>query len=197
VAYLLVTRGEAGIDSMDPDTAAALRAEEQRAACEAVGVTELEFLDHPDGMVEYGLPLRRDLAAAIRRRRPELVLTLNHRETFANGNLNMADHRVVGRATIDAVRDAGNRWVFRGLGLEPWNGVRWVAVGGSPRPAHAVDITATIDRGVASLAAHAAYLAGLGEGPMSDPDTFLRTIAQSNAPRFGGRLATTFELLAM
>ncbi|WP_117000092.1 PIG-L deacetylase family protein [Desertimonas flava] len=200
VAYLLVTRGEAGIDTIEPEESARLRVAEQRVACDAVGVTELEFLDHPDGVLTYGLPLRRDLAAAIRRHRPELVITLNHRESFAGGGLNMADHRVVGEAVIDAVRDAGNRWVFTELfdeGLEPWSGVRWVAVSGSPLAGHAVDITATLDRGIASLAAHHEYLAALGPGPMSDPAGFLRTIAENNAPRFGGRLATTFELLPM
>ena len=59
VAYLLVTRGEAGIDDLDPAEAAPLRAAEQRAACDAVGVETLEFLDFPDGTLESGLPLRR------------------------------------------------------------------------------------------------------------------------------------------
>lgn len=200
VAYLLVTRGEAGIDTIPPDECAPLRMAEQRAACDAVGVSELEFLDHPDGVLTPGLPLRRDLAAAIRRHQPELVVTLNHREMFAGGGLNMADHRVVGEAVIDAVRDAGNRWVFTDLldqGLEPWGGVRWVAVANSPAAAHAVDITDTIDRGIASLEAHHQYLAALGPGPMNEPAVFLRAIAEQNAARFGGRLATTFELLPM
>lgn len=42
----------------------------------------MEFLDHRDGVIEYGIPLRRDIAAAIRRHRPELVITLNHRDTW-------------------------------------------------------------------------------------------------------------------
>ncbi len=48
----------------------------------------------------------------------------------------MSDHRVAGLAAVDALRDAGNRWVFRELldeGLEPWT-VRWLLVGGDPRP---------------------------------------------------------------
>ena len=200
VAYVLVTRGEAGIDGMSPAEAGPLRVAEQRAACDAVGVESLEFLDHADGVIEYGLPLRRDLAAAIRRHRPELVVTLNHRERFPGGGLNMADHRVVGTAVIDAVRDAANRWVFTDLvddGLEPWGGVRWVALSGSPQATHAVDITDTLDRGIASLAAHRVYLEGLGEGPMSDPAAFLRMFAEQAASEFNGRLATSFELLEM
>ena len=200
VAYVLVTRGEAGINGMSPADAGPLRVDEQRAACDAVGVQSLEFLEYADGVIEYGLPLRRDLAAAIRRHRPELVVTLNHRERFPGGGLNMADHRVVGAAAIDSVRDAANRWVFSDLvddGLEPWSGVRWVAVSGSPAATHAVDITDTLERGIASLRAHRVYLEGLGEGPMSDPAAFLRMFAEQAASEFNGRLATSFELLEM
>jgi LmbE family N-acetylglucosaminyl deacetylase len=70
VGYLLATRGEAGIDSMPPEKAALIREAEQRASAALVGVAEVEFLDHPDGLVEYGVPLRRDIALAIRRHRP-------------------------------------------------------------------------------------------------------------------------------
>ena len=195
VAYLLVTRGEAGIDTMAPADAAPLRMSEQRASAAIVGVEEVEFLDHPDGMLHYGLELRRDIAAAIRRYRPEVVVTVNHRETYGGRYLNMADHRVTGQATIDAVRDAANRWVFTDLadaGLEPWGGVRHLAVIASPAPTHAVDVSETFDLGVASLRAHAAYLAGIGD---PDPEAFLRGAAERAAARFGGRLAVTFELL--
>ncbi|CAN5873113.1 hypothetical protein BH24ACT6_BH24ACT6_19910 [soil metagenome] len=51
VAYLLVTRGEAGIDAMDPHEATIVRKAEQRAACDAFGVDVLEYLDHPDGTI--------------------------------------------------------------------------------------------------------------------------------------------------
>jgi len=202
IAYALVTAGEAGIDGSAPEEVGPLRVREQYAACEAVGVTDLQILGHPDGMLEYGLRLRADIARAIRTIRPELVITLNHREAFPSGGLNMADHVVTGRATIDAVRDAANRWVFRSLAeeeeLEAWGGVRWVAVANSPQPTHAVPISETdIDRAVASLEAHEAYLQGIGPGPMSDPDGFLRPLFAEAADRFGGQPAMTFELLAM
>lgn len=82
VAYVLATRGEAGIDTLDPAVCGPLREREQRAGAAVVGVDSVEFLDHRDGVIEYGLALRRDIAAAIRRHRPELVITLNHRDTW-------------------------------------------------------------------------------------------------------------------
>ena len=69
-----------------------------------------------------------------------------------------------------------------------------IAFFASPFAGHAVDVTATIDRGVASLRAHAAYLAGLGDGSV-DPDAFLRDWSKQAGERFGGRLAATFELI--
>ncbi|NUT34259.1 MAG: PIG-L family deacetylase [Hamadaea sp.] len=199
VRYLLVTRGEAGIDGIAPDECAPLREAEQRAGAAEVGVSVVEFLDHRDGVIEYGVPLRRDLAAAIRRHRPELIVTGNFHDSWPGGGWNTPDHRDTGRAVLDAVADAGNRWIFPELteqSLEPWSGVKHVAVAGSPQPTHAVDVTDTLDRAVASLAAHKAYLEGLGDHPMADARGFLEFLADLAAPAFGGRRATAFELIS-
>ncbi|MGP4001033.1 PIG-L deacetylase family protein [Streptomyces sp. 8N706] len=199
VSYLLATRGEAGIDGLDPARCAPLREREQRESAALVGVGSVEFLDHRDGVIEYGTRLRRDLAAAIRRHRPQLLLTLNHHDTWGGTYWNTPDHRAVGRATLDAAADAGNRWIFPELieerGLEPWDGVRWVAVTASPQPTHAVDVTAGIDRGVQSLLAHRTYIEALTD---EDPETYARTFLTRNteaaAARFGGRPAVAFEV---
>src|SRR6266516_7895772 len=61
IAYCLATSGEAGIDGMTPDESGPLREQEERASAAIVGVDVVEFLGYPDGMVEYGLPLRRDV----------------------------------------------------------------------------------------------------------------------------------------
>ncbi len=196
VTYLLATRGEAGIDDMAPELAAPLRESEQRASSAIAGVRDVEFLDWPDGMIEYGLPLRRDLAAAIRRHRPEMVVTLNFRETFGSDRLNQADHVAIGRALVDAVRDAGNRWVFRDLldeGLPPWTGVRAVLAANSPRAAHGVDVSASLNRAVTALRAHETYLRGLGEE--TDPQEFLESMARPTGTRLGCRFGVAFEML--
>jgi LmbE family N-acetylglucosaminyl deacetylase len=167
VAYLLLTRGEAGMDSSPPERTAQLRTEEQIAGSRAVGVSEVEFLDHRDGMLEYGLGLRRDIARVIRRRQPDAVVVGSWEVEFG-GMLNQADHRVAGLAAVDALRDAGNRWVFPELldeGLQP-HSVRWLLVGGDPRPTHGVDVTGEpLERGIASLEAHEQYLAALPGHP--------------------------------
>lgn len=198
VSYLLLTAGEAGM-KRDPAEVGPLRAEEQRAACECVGVDDLVILDHPDGHLVEGLDLRRDIARRIRQVRPDAVVTLTF-EFEAPHGLNQADHRAAGRAAIDAARDAGNRWIFREQveeeGLEPWGGVGEVWAFGSPRATHAVDTTDTFDAGVASLRAHRAYIEGLGWEDW-DPAEFLEGMARATGQRLGVRLAAAFEVFPM
>jgi LmbE family N-acetylglucosaminyl deacetylase len=175
VSYLLATRGEAGIEGMAPEVVGPLREDEERRSAAVVGVSEVEFLGHPDGLIEYGLPLRRDIAAAIRRQRPDVVVTMNFDLTWGeDGPVNHADHRAVGLATLDACRDAANSWLFPDAG-PAWRGVKVVYVAGVLEPTHFVDVTETISAGVASLREHKAYLDGLGRD--FDPDQFLRDFA--------------------
>jgi LmbE family N-acetylglucosaminyl deacetylase len=198
IGYVLATSGEAGIDGMDPAEAGPLRRDEERAGAAHVGVDIVEFLDHRDGVIEAGLDLRRDLARAIRRHRPEVLVLSNFELRWAFGGLNMADHRVVGLAALDAARDAGNRWVFPELldeGLEPWSGVRRAVVNAAPVPTHFVDVTATLDRGIESLREHRVYLDGLGYD--MDPDAFLRGNAETTGEICGVRYAVEFELVTL
>ena len=55
IAYVMVTDGEAGIDAIPPREAAVLRQKEQLASAAIVGVDDVSFLHHRDGVVEYGL----------------------------------------------------------------------------------------------------------------------------------------------
>jgi LmbE family N-acetylglucosaminyl deacetylase len=98
-------------------------------------------------MGRRGWPLRHALARVVRRHRPEIVITTNFRDTWDGAVvLNQAGHRATGWAVLDAVRDAGTRWVFRELlaeGLEPRDGITQVSAPGSPDARHGVDVAAT------------------------------------------------------
>jgi LmbE family N-acetylglucosaminyl deacetylase len=199
VAYLLVTRGEAGIDGKEPAVVGPARAQEEVASAAAVGVQTVEFLDgYADGQVEYGTALRRDLAGAIRRHRPHVLISINYRDFWAPGSaLNHADHRHVGLALLDAARDAANRWLFvDGPGAEAWSGTRLAAFNGSPAATHAVDVSGYLDKGIASLREHRLYLEGLGDGG-TDPDAFLRGTAESTGERQGVEHAVAFEVIPL
>jgi LmbE family N-acetylglucosaminyl deacetylase len=196
VSYLLMTRGEAGIDTMAPEEAAVVREHEQMRSARVVGVTCVEFLDYRDGVIEYGPALRRDIARAIRRHRPEVVLTNSPHLAFGPGLLNSADHRAVGLATLDAAYDAANRWIFPELlaeGLEPWAGVRMIGSGPPVHPTHGLDVTDYFELGVASLREHAAYLEALGMH--GDPGEFLRLFMEPAGARMGCELAIPMDVI--
>ena len=193
ITYVLVTDGEAGIATMDPAEVGPLRRAEQIAACRTVGVDNVDFLGLPDGLVEEGLALRAALCEPIRRLKPDVVLSINHHDSWGGPSWNHPDHRAVGRSLLDAVRDAGNPWIFPDAG-DPWDGVRFVAFSGSPHATHGVDITASFDAGVASLACHAVYLQNIG-GDMASPDEFLRGGAIEAGEALGVELAASFEII--
>lgn len=193
VGYLLLTRGEAGMDASAPEQTAPLRVREQVAGSRAVGVQKVEFLEYPDGVLEYSIAMRRDIARVIRRDRPDAVVVGSWEVEFVAG-LNQADHRVAGLAALDAVRDAGNRWVFPELlaeGLEPWS-ARWLLVSGDPRPTHGVDVTGEpLQRGIASLEAHAEYLACIPGHP--PPRVMIPAIAAMQGNAMGVQHAVLFR----
>lgn len=195
VSYYVVTRGEAGISTMTPAEAGPLREQEEYASADVVGVRSVEFGDYPDGTIEYGLQLRRDIARVIRRHQPHLVIANSPHLIFGPGFLNSADHRAVGLASLDAVQDAANRWIFPELlaeGLEPWSGVQMTGFGPSARMTHAVDVTDFFQQGMDSLRKHAAYLAALGTG---DPEPIFRMLAEITGSRLGCKLAIGFEIV--
>ena len=195
VTYLIATKGEAGIAGLPPSQVAPLRMEEERRSAAVVGVSAVEFLDHPDGLVEYGVALRRDLAAAFRRLRPEIVITMSFDFTWSEeGPVNHADHRVVGLAVLDACRDAANEWIFPEAG-PPCTSIRDAYVFAAGSPTHFVDVTDTIDAGIASLREHGAYIEGLGRE--FDADEFLRNMAGYIGMGAGCEYAVAFHRYPM
>ena len=198
VTYVMVSRGEAGIDTLHPSETGPLRSQEEINAAQAVGVDTVEFLDHADGVIEYSLPLRRDISRAIRRHRPDVILTLSHHLQFPSGHLNQADHRHAGTAVFDAARDAANRWIFTELldeGIEPWNGVRFVAVFGPSNATHGIDVSGYWEQGMESLRQHRAYLEYLGDETTARTFKFLTAHAEEAGQAISCEHAVLAELV--
>lgn len=115
VAYCLVTSGEAGEDDMtvSSEELAAMRESEQTAAAAVVGVTDLYWLHHPDGMVECSFALRRDIARVIRTEKPDVVITQSPFRNTDSTYGSHPDHLETAEATMRAVYpDARNPRAF-------------------------------------------------------------------------------------
>ncbi|MCV2489966.1 PIG-L family deacetylase [Geodermatophilus sp. YIM 151500] len=196
VHYLLATRGEAGMAGVPPAEAGPLREEEERRSAAVVGVSEVEFLDHRDGVLVAGPELRRDLAAAIRRHEPELVVTGYFGATWtppgvSPAYVNSADHRALGQSVVDAVADSGNEWIFTDLPEEPWRGVKYIAVGELLDAPHEVDVSDQVEKAVASLCEHRRYLELLSDEPV---DVQARQIVDMVTMTEDGRRRVGFRL---
>ena len=198
VAYCIATRGDAGgFDDTPRDQMPLLREAEQRAAAEAVGVKDVTFLDYPDGALYVTHELRRDLSRAIRRFRPDRLLTMSPVRNWARLGPSHPDHVNIGEAAFCAVYpDARNAFAHPELlgdeGLEPW-AVREVWFTGAPGADHPVDITDTVDRKLAALRAHVSQTA-------HNPGLFdmVRRFLAANATAAGlpeGRLVELFTVV--
>ncbi|MEJ5913619.1 PIG-L deacetylase family protein [Pseudokineococcus sp. 1T1Z-3] len=193
VAYLLLTSGEAGIDTIAPEESGPLREGEQRRACAVVGVDDVTFGGLQDGVLQPDVPMRAVIARAVRRVRPDVVVATATNDW--GGQPDQADHRAVAGVLLDAVRDAGNRWVHRHLldeGLEPHD-VRELVWVMDAEPTHAVDTSATTDRGMESLRAHETYWDVLG----GTPEEMLRQGAGETGARQGVQTAVLVRRLVL
>ncbi len=164
VFYAVVTDGSKG--SSDPamtrETLIALRQKEQCDAAEIVGVKDVSFLGFEDGMLEPTLAVRKAITAAIRKYKPDVVITPPpERNTSANVFVQHPDHLAAGEAALAAVYPcARDRMTFPDLaaaGLDP-HVVREVWITGTGTPDHFIDITTTIDTKVRALQAHASQV---------------------------------------
>jgi len=163
VVSVCITRGGAGSNDSTPadmtrEALEKIRETEQQAACNALGVAELIFLDYPDGMLEATVALRRDLTRLIRRIKPDAVVcgdpTVRY---YGNMYMNHPDHRAAADAVLDAVFPSSEtRLIFPELladGLAPHK-VKAVWIHGSDRPDTFVDISGTLAVKLAALREH-------------------------------------------
>jgi LmbE family N-acetylglucosaminyl deacetylase len=158
------TSGDAGGEDPDADPLelAAVREREQNDAAAIVGYAGVTYLHMPDGALVNALALREQLVREIRTFRPDAVLATDPTVLFYRfGGVNHTDHREAGLAAVDATYPAArNPMAFPVLargGLAAHR-VRRLYLFWPNDPNVRVDVTATIDRKIAALRAHASQI---------------------------------------
>src|SRR5215211_6723035 len=117
ITYQLLTCGDKGFNEstpadMTPDALCAIRHEEQQAAAKVIGAEAVYFMDCADGYLVPNLDLRRDVVRAIRKFKPDILVTCDPQTLFAIYGINHPDHRAAGQAVLDAVFPAAGSPVF-------------------------------------------------------------------------------------
>ena len=179
VTYVLASSGEAGIEGMPAAIAGPVREEEQRRSSAIVGVDQVEFLGFPDSRIVNNGQLRDAVADAIRRHRPDVVISLYSGPEWAPGAPNQSDHMEFGAAVGAAYDD-----LVAAVGVDSVEGRPQMWFESAVEPTHYVDVEGFVDVAVDALAQHSEYLTVL------DPDTPVREQARAQveavcAPREG------------
>jgi len=160
IIYLLLTSGDKGSHDpeLSPGEVAARREEEQRAAAQELGVKEVIFLRHPDGILENTLALRREVTACIRDRQPEIIFTI---DPWRHYQLH-PDHRAAGQVALDAIYAAREYYIFPEQlvgGKKPWRVSEAYLFWTAPETAdYWEDISDCLDRRIAALRRHASQV---------------------------------------
>jgi len=171
--HVVCTDGAKGTWDGDADLAAlvATRQDEQREASRALGGSgDVEFLGWPDGELEDGYLPRRQLVAAIRRFRPDVVL--GH-DPWKRYRLH-PDHRHAGFLTVDAVVGARDPHFFPELGLAHHRPTTLLLFE-ADEPDHVERVDGFAERKVAALLAHRSQwrsTMGIEDGSSEQFDAF-------------------------
>jgi LmbE family N-acetylglucosaminyl deacetylase len=154
VSLIVCTDGGKGTHdpAIKPSKLAVLRREEQLAAARSLGITEVFFLDYPDGELNKSPNLVSDLTRYIRQVQPRRLVSWDpwHRYELH------PDHRAAGQAALDAVLAAGNPHYFPELLDETLHhhAVPEVYLFGAEQPDTWVDTTNTIEQKYNAIACH-------------------------------------------
>jgi LmbE family N-acetylglucosaminyl deacetylase len=198
VAYVLCTNGDAGTGerSLTPAQLATKRAEEQRAAAEAMGVKHLVMLGYPDGFLEDTRAFLGDVVRAIRQYRPHTVFV---HDPYRIKNFQHRDHRKAGLTTTDAVYPFARDHLhfaeqITQEGLAPHK-VRELWYWGADEPNIIVDVTDSIERQIAALVRHESQLPGFNVSAGETIGTRLRRGAAELARAYGFQYGAVFRRL--
>jgi LmbE family N-acetylglucosaminyl deacetylase len=196
VSYCILTNGikGSGDRSMTPERLVRIREEEQRSAARVLGVESVDFLGFPDCELEDTRESRMAVAAAIRRHRPDLVITQNPMRT-KNLGASHRDHRIAAGIALDCVYPlARDHMAFPELleqGLEPHK-VKEVYMMWWESPEVVVDISETIDLKIKALACHVSQLKD-----MAAVEKRVRERSAELGKSRGYAYAETFDRIAM
>ena len=154
VHHLVCTDGSKGTWDPDADTDALVarrQAEQREAARRLAGecAGEVIFLERVDGELANDVATRTEIVRAIRRLRPDVVLT---HDPWKRYRLH-PDHRHAGQLVCDAIVGARDPHFFKEIGLAPFRPASLLLFE-ADEPNHVEDVSVGLDRKLEALLAH-------------------------------------------
>lgn len=200
VTYVIVTDGGSGSNNpaLSRQQIIDIRRAEQLTAAAKVGVSDVRFLDYPDGALQASMELRRDLTRIIRQTKAYRVVCQDPTTYFVRSQyINHPDHRAAGEATLYAAfPSAETRPIFPELlaeGYEPHK-IGELYLNLSLEPTHYHDISSAIDLKLAALSAHVSQL-GDGEDFENGAKKSVLRWSRENGRQVGVDYAEFFRVL--
>jgi LmbE family N-acetylglucosaminyl deacetylase len=151
VDFVLATSGDKGTSNPDvtASSLAATREREQHTAARRLGAAGVRFLGHRDAELVDSLELRGELVREIRRSRPHVLLTFDP----TPGYRQHPDHRVVGRAALDAAWPcARDRLTYPEMGSPHETAEVWLF--GGPNPGLRVSVAEVLEAKIEARLEH-------------------------------------------
>jgi LmbE family N-acetylglucosaminyl deacetylase len=194
VIYVICTNGDKGTSdrSIKPEDLAKTRQQEELAAAEVLGVSEVVFLGYPDQGIEDTSDFRKELVRQIRKFKPVVVASADPYRRY----MWHRDHRITGQVALDAVFPyARDHLAYPDLlaeGFEPHK-AREMWFWASDDPNLRMDITDTFATKLAALRCHKSQV---GDVP-PEMENRLREWAKENAKGEKFELAEAFHRVEM
>jgi len=179
IVYVVCTTGDKGASNRHTKAAdlVRMRRQEQLAAADLLGVSEVVFLGLPDQGLEDGHDFREKIVCQIRTFRPTTVVTADPYRRYVWHR----DHRITGQVTLDAAFPyARDHLAYPHLlaeGLEPHK-VREMLFWGAEEVNLRLDVTDTFEVKLAALRCHKSQIE-----PLDSPEweAWLRQRYRDNA----------------
>ncbi len=195
ITYVQCTTGSSGSNDLEMTSGriVEIRATEQRAAANEIGVGDIVVLDHPDGEIEADRSFLGEIVHALRKYRPEAVFT--HDPYRING-FQHRDHRNVGITVQDAIYPYARDHLHFSEQLtdeiEPHK-VKHLFYWGTDQANVIVDVSNSVDTKIKALAKHESQIPGLSFG--SDMDLRMRQRHTDAAKGYGFEYGEAFRRL--
>jgi len=183
--FVVATNGEQGSLTLSKEELAKTRKNEALQSAKIFGVTDVEFLDLPDGLIKFTFSHKIKLIEMIRKHKPKSVFIHSKYDHHP-------DHEIIHRLSMAAIKSAHGPWfkeasgephqVSAIYGYEVWNPINEYQL--------SVDITPYFDKKITALAEHKSQTANY---PYEDA---IKGLASYRGAMVNGSgLAEVFEVL--